>query len=103
MAKSTSPRHKPAKKTSTRKAKIDTRTPLQRWCDGYGHGARSHLMKATGKRWQTIQDLYIRKRNAGPDTAMSIEKATEGAVPWESLVLINRLKDAKKAAKLAAA
>lgn len=78
----------------TTKKTIDDRTHLQQWVDEYGHGAQTYLENETGLRWQTIHDLLMRRRNALPESAVLIETATKGAVPWASLVRGNKINGA---------
>ena len=67
-------------------SKRKERTPLQRWCDKQGHGARATLARETGLRYQTIHDLFKGTRKATVPTARKIDDATGSRVPWQSLV-----------------
>ena len=48
------------------------RTPLQAWCDEYGHGARAYLADTAKLRWQTVHELYMGWRTATVPTAQKI-------------------------------
>jgi hypothetical protein len=91
MAKTKHPRRKANGRKPPSTIPETKRTPLQAWVEKEGHGAQSKLAQLTDLRWQTIHDLVVRNRNAQLPTAKLIEEATEGAVPWESL-LANRIK-----------
>jgi hypothetical protein len=68
------------------KSKKRRKSPLRRWCDGYGHGSKAYLARECAVRWQTIHDIVEETSVPSVSTARAIERATGGEVAWTSLV-----------------
>lgn len=72
---------------------------LKKWCANYGHGAKAYLARECGVRYATIHHLVSKGGWATIPTAKAIEKATDGKVPWLSLINAQVRKEIMAAAR----
>jgi len=57
------------------------------WLEAHGPGAKSIIHRRTGLRWGTIHSIAEGRTRPRPKTALAIERATDGVVTAEELLL----------------